>query len=100
MLLFLLSEEFVPVPADQVDELVRELRPVPGALSARARIERALSTRAAAVSLGRQESAAVLDALNARVEADGLDALGADLIYLRTAIEYELGVRDEHAPSA
>jgi hypothetical protein len=91
VLLFLLSEESVPVPVEQVEGLLCKLRPVPGALSARSKIERALSTRAAAVSIGRAEKAAVLDALNAWLTEEGFQAVGSELVDLRGAIEYDLG---------
>lgn len=97
VVLFLLSEESVPVPVDQVDGLVVRLRPVPGALSARAKIERALSTRAAAISLGRPEKAAVLDALNAWLNDGGIEAVGSELLNLRSAIEYDVGAAQDTA---
>lgn len=97
MLLFLLSEESIPVPVEHVDDLLRRLRPVPGALRARAKIERALSVRAAAISLGRLEKAALLDALNDWFDDGGINALGADLVNLRGAIEYDIGAVEDAA---
>ena len=91
-ILFQLSEESLPVPVEQAGRLVLKLRPIPGALSARAKIDRALSTRLAAVSFDRPEKTALLDALNRWLDDGGYGALGPDLVDLRGALEYELGV--------
>jgi hypothetical protein len=87
-----LSQESIQVPADCLRGLVLKLRPVPGTLSARAKIERALTADARAVSFDRFEKAALLDALNAWVRSAGFDALGPDLIDVRGALEYDLGL--------
>jgi hypothetical protein len=91
-ILFQLSEESLPVPIEQAGRLVLKLRPVPGALSARAKIDRALSARVTAVSFDRSEKSALLDALNRWLDDGGFEALGHDLIDLRGALEYDLGV--------
>jgi hypothetical protein len=96
-LLFLLSEEAVAVPPDRASELVLALRPTPGALRARAKIERALSSRASAVAFDSQEKAALLDGLNISLDTHGFESLGADLASLRGALEYELGVMEDAA---
>jgi hypothetical protein len=88
----MLSEESIPVPVDRANRLALKLRPVPGALGARAKIERALSTRSAAVSFDRVEKAALLDALNSWMDSEGFETLGPDLIDCRGALEYELDV--------
>jgi hypothetical protein len=91
-ILLLLSEESLSVPIERMWRLVLELRPVPGSLSARAKIERALGVGATAVSFNRDEKVALLDALNTWLQADGFKPLGPDLIDVRGAIEYDLGV--------
>jgi hypothetical protein len=91
-ILFQLSEESLPVPVEQAGRLVLKLRPVPGALSARAKVDRALSTRAAAVAFDRFEKTALLDALDEWLDESGFEALGPDLVDLRGALEYDLGV--------
>jgi hypothetical protein len=96
-LIFLLSEEAVGIPSERASELVLALRPTPGALKARAKIERALSSRASAVTLDQPEKAALLDGLNAWLEQGGFESLGADLASLRGALEYELGVIEDAA---
>ena len=95
VLLFLLSEEAVPVPVERATALVVRLRPVPGALAARAKLDRALSTRASAVSFARSEKAALLDGVNAWVSEGGFETLGPELIDLRGALEYDLGVSED-----
>jgi hypothetical protein len=90
VLLFLLSEESVAVPRDDADGLAFKLRPVPGALGARAKIDRAVRAKASAVSLTRIERAALLDALNAWMDSGGFKALGPDLATLRGALEFDL----------
>jgi hypothetical protein len=99
-LLVLLSEESVSLPTDRAVELVHRLLPVPGALRARATIERALSTRASALSLDRLEKQALLIALNTWMDAAGFEELGPDLIDLRGALEYDLGEREQRSPTA
>jgi hypothetical protein len=94
-ILFLLSEESVSVPAERMDRLVLKLRPVPGALKARATIERALSTQASAVSLDRTEKMALLDGLNGWLLDGRFEPLGTELIDLRGALEYDLGVGND-----
>jgi hypothetical protein len=94
-LLFLLSEEAVAVPPDRAFGLARALRPTPGAIRVRAKIERALNSRASAVQFDRQEQSALLAGLNACLNNRGFEALGTDLAYLRSALEWELGVTDD-----
>jgi hypothetical protein len=91
-ILFQLSEESLAVPVEQAGRLVLKLRPVPGALSARAKIDRALSTRATAVAFDRTEKTALLDALDGWLDDGGFGALGPDLVDLRGALEYDLGI--------
>jgi hypothetical protein len=93
-LLFLLSEEAVAVAPDRASDLALGLRPTPGALRARAKIERALSQQLSAVTLDRQEKAALLDSLTTRLEVDGIESLGSDLACLRGALVYELDVSE------
>lgn len=88
----MLSEESLSVPIERMRRLVLELRAVPGSLRARAKIERALSVGATAVSFNRDEKVALLDALNTWLLADGFEPLGPDLIDVRGALEYDLGV--------
>jgi hypothetical protein len=68
------------------------LGPLAGTLSARAKLERALSANAEAVRFGRYEKTALLDALNTWMNTGGLDALGRDLADVRGALEYDLGI--------
>jgi hypothetical protein len=91
-ILFLLSAESLAVPVERMWGLVLKLRPVPGALRARAKIERALNARASAVFFDRPEKTALLDALNAWMDDGGVKALGPDLAYLRSALGHDLGV--------
>ena len=91
-ILVVLSEESIPVPADSLRGLMLKLRPVPGTLSARAKIERAFTGNADAVRFDRYEKTALLDALNTWMNSGGLDALGPDLADVRGALEYDLGI--------
>jgi hypothetical protein len=76
---------------DQASRLVLKLRAVPGALTARAKIERALSARASGVSFNRTEKTALLDGLDAWFLDSGLEGLGPELVDIRGALEYDLG---------
>ena len=69
-----------------------KLRPVTGTLSVRAGIERALVAGVASIGFDRYEKAALLDALNAWMDSGGFDAVGADLVDVRGALEYDLGL--------
>jgi hypothetical protein len=90
-ILLLLSEESLSLPMDEASRLVLKLRPVPGALTARAKIERAVSMRAAGVSFNRAEKKALLHALDAWFSDSGLEGLGPELVDIRGALEYDLG---------
>jgi hypothetical protein len=73
---------------------------MPGSLGARTRIERALSNRAVAAAFAPSEKAALLDAADIWLTDEGFDAIGSDVLYLRTALECELGVPDGASPVA
>jgi hypothetical protein len=91
-ILIVLSDESIPVPIDRLRGLMLKLRPVPGTLSARAKIERALTENSEAVRFDRYEKNALLDALNAWINTGGLEAIGPDLADVRSALEYDLGI--------
>jgi len=91
-ILIILAEESIPVPADSLRGLMLQLRPVPGTLSARTKIERALAANAEVISFDRYEKMALLDALNAWMNTGGLHALGPALADVRGALEYEFGI--------
>jgi hypothetical protein len=91
-ILVVLAQECVAVPTDRLRGLMLMLRPVPGTLSARAKIERALTANGTSISFDRFEKAALLDALNAWMNTGGFDALGPDLVDVRGALEYDLGI--------
>ena len=90
--LLVLSQGSVPVPAERLLGLAKELRSIQGTFTVRAKIERALAANAVAVRLDRYEKATLLDALNEVMRNRGVDAIGPELTLVHGELQSDLGL--------